>query len=69
MCLSWAKLSHFPVTHTLGLAHTLSKEDGINLLQTSLTNAVATAKLLKLHERSWSKGFASRESGDVITKT
>ena len=68
MRLRWAKLLRFPVTHTLRLAHTLSEEDRIDLLQAELADTVATAELLELDEGAWGEGFTTREGGDVIAE-
>ena len=68
MRLCWAKLLRLPIAHTLRLAHTLSEEDRIDLLQAQLADTVATAELLELDEGTWSKGLTTREGGDVIAQ-
>ena len=68
MRLCWAKLLRLPVAHALRLAHTLSEENRIDLLQAELADTVATAELLELDEGAWSKGLATREGGDVIAQ-
>ena len=68
MRLCWAKLLRLPVAHALRLAHTLSEEDRIDLLQAELTDTVATAELLELNEGAGGEGFTTREGGDVIAQ-
>lgn len=69
MRLCWAKLLRLPVAHALRLAHTLSEEYCIDLLQAKLADTVATAELLELNEGAWGEGFTTRESGDIIAQT
>ena len=68
MRLRWAKLLRLPIAHTLRLAHTLSEEDRVDLLQAELADTVAAAELLELDEGAWGEGFTTREGGDVIAQ-